>query len=384
MRNEAANLNTYRSPRDWQATANRLGPVFGERAARYDETGSFVTENYADLAKHDFFSAAIPAELGGGSADFETLCNVIRELGNHCGSTALAFAMHTHPVAVNVFKHLRGDRSARETLKWLASGQLIVANTGANDWLESSGTAEPVEGGYRVTARKHFVSGSPGANVLMTSATHEIDEGRTIVHFTVPLATDGVDIVETWNTLGMRATGSHAVMLDGVFVPESAVIAHRPAGEWHPMWEAVIPTALPLITAAYVGLAEAASRLAIESAKRKPKELAGGTGELLNSLTMARLAHADMIRLNANYHFTPSLELTSEILSRKALAAAAVKQTIELAAELVGGPGFFRGHAMERIVRDTRAMDFHPLPLRRQQVFSGRIALGLDPTGTKN
>jgi alkylation response protein AidB-like acyl-CoA dehydrogenase len=46
---------------------------------------------------------------------------------------------------------------------------------------------------------------------------------------------------------------------------------------------------------------------------------------------------------------------------------------------LVGGAGFFRGHPMERIVRDVRAMHFHPLPVRRQELFSGRMALGLDP-----
>ena len=52
---------------------------------------------------------------------------------------------------------------------------------------------------------------------------------------------------------------------------------------------------------------------------------------------------------------------------------------MELSAELVGGPGFYKGHAMERIVRDVRAIHYHPLPLRRQQIFSGRLALGLDP-----
>jgi len=88
---------------------------------------------------------------------------------------------------------------------------------------------------------------------------------------------------------------------------------------------------------------------------------------------------ADMVRINDNHGFAPTLEAADAILARKAIAADAVKNTVELAAELVGGPGFFQGHAMERIVRDVRAMHFHPLPARRQRVFSGRIALGYDP-----
>jgi acyl-CoA dehydrogenase len=100
---------------------------------------------------------------------------------------------------------------------------------------------------------------------------------------------------------------------------------------------------------------------------------------MINALTTAQVTLADMVRINDNHGFAPTLEAADAILARKAIAADAVKNTVELAAELVGGPGFFQGHAMERIVRDVRAMHFHPLPARRQRIFSGRIALGYDP-----
>ena len=87
----------------------------------------------------------------------------------------------------------------------------------------------------------------------------------------------------------------------------------------------------------------------------------------------------DMIRIVDNYAFAPDLSMTSDVLARKAIAARSVKAAIEAASEIVGGPGFYRGHPMERIVRDMRAFHFHPLPERIQQEFSGRIALGLEP-----
>lgn len=367
---------------DWNEIARTLGIAFGQRASEYDESDAFVAENYRDLGAHGMFSAGIPAELGGGGASYATLCDVVRELGRHCGSTALAFAMHTHPVLVNVFKYRRGDQTAAKTLEKLAANELVISNTGANDWLESSGTAVRVADGYRISARKHFVSGSPGADLLVTSATFVGENGREVLHFAIPFKTEGVEIVETWRTLGMRGTGSHDVTLNNVLVPEAAIFTRRPAGKWHPLWEAIIPTALPLITCAYVGLAEAAAQLATGAAKRNPAQLAPVAGEMLNELTVAQLALADMIRINDDHAFTPSLALTDEILTRKAIAARAIRQVVEIAAELVGGPGFYRGHAMERIVRDVRAMDFHPLPIRRQQLFRGRVALGVDPFQT--
>ena len=364
---------------DWIEIVRTLGGSFAKRAAGYDQNSEFVAANYRDLREHGLFSAGIPTELGGGGATHEDLSGIIRALGRHCGSTALAFAMHTHPVATNVYKHLRGDQAATKALRKIADNKLIIAGTGANDWLESSGEAERVEGGYRVSAHKRFVSGAPGAQVFVTSVSYAGPEGKEVLHFAIPFSSEGVNLVETWHALGMRGTGSHDVVLENVFVPDASIAVRRPAGVWHPMWNVIIPTALPLITSAYVGLAEAAAELATTAAKHRQTALAPVVGEMINALTTAQVTLADMVRINDNHGFTPTLELADAILARKAIAAEAVKNTVELAAELVGGPGFLQGHAMERIVRDVRAMHFHPLPVRRQRIFSGRIALGYDP-----
>jgi acyl-CoA dehydrogenase len=375
----AVEISMHGNDRDWIADAQALAFRFGERASEYDQAGEFVSENYRDLLENGFFSALIPSELGGGGASFGELCNVIRIIGGHCGSTALSFTMHTHTVAANVFKYRKGDEAAGKTLEKIVTNGLVIATTGANDWLGSSGEAIKVEGGFEITAHKRFVSGIPGAKVFATSAVHAGPEGGEVLHFVLPLKTAGVEVINTWDTLGMRGTGSNDVKMNAVFVPDEAIVARRPAGAWHPMWTVVIPSALPLISAAYVGLAETASTFAVKAAKFRQAELAGPVGEMNNALTTAQVMLEDMIRINADHGYEPTLETADRVLARKALVAEAVKKTVELAAELVGGPGFFRGHAVERIVRDVRAMHYHPLPVRRQQEFSGRIALGFDP-----
>ncbi len=368
----------YAAESSWTNLAHTLGARFAQRVADFDQNDAFVDENYRELGEHKFFSAGVPKELGGGGASYSQLCHIIRELGRHCGSTGLAFAMHTHPVAVNVFKYLHDDEKAKKTLTKIAANELVIAGTGANDWLDSSGEAQKVAGGYRVSAHKRFVSGGPGAQVFVSSAPCNGENGKEVLHFAIPFSSEGVTIGNNWRTLGMRGTGSNDVVLDKVFVPEEAIVARRPAGGWHPMWNVILPIAMPLIVSCYVGLAEAAVKHALQSAKGKPY-LAQSVGEMNNELIMAQLALDDMVRSTDGYRFTPQLDLSDAILTRKSLAARAVKATVERAAEIVGGPSFFQDHPIERIVRDIRALHFHPLPEKRQQLFSGRIALGLDP-----
>ncbi|HEU4806290.1 MAG TPA: hypothetical protein VFS91_10905, partial [Nitrobacter sp.] len=63
----------------------------------------------------------------------------------------------------------------------------------------------------------------------------------------------------------------------------------------------------------------------------------------------------------------------------KTIAAEAALATVEKALEAAGGAGFYRSAGLERLLRDAHGAQFHPLPAKRQQRFTGRIALGLDP-----
>ncbi|RLT94748.1 acyl-CoA dehydrogenase family protein [Ketobacter sp.] len=357
---------------------NNLGSLFADRAFDFDTNCMFVQKNYKDLQEARFFSLAIPVELGGAGLTYSELCQVTQQLGQYCGSTALAFAMHSHPVALNVYKAQRGDTRAQATLQKIASQELIIAGTGANDWLESNGTAQAVDGGYLINAHKRFVSGGPGAQVLVSSVNHQGAEGAEVIHFSLPMSSAGIRVQNNWKTLGMRGTGSNDIVLENVFLPEQAIVARRPAGVWHPIWDTLLPIAMPLITACYLGLAEKAFELA-RTASTGNLELASLLGTLHNQLTTAQLALEDMVRCQDNYGFTPSRALTNAILTRKTIANQAIRNVVEQAAVLVGGSGFFQGHPLERIVRDVRAMHFHPLPEHKQVNFSGRLLMGLDP-----
>jgi alkylation response protein AidB-like acyl-CoA dehydrogenase len=86
-----------------------------------------------------------------------------------------------------------------------------------------------------------------------------------------------------------------------------------------------------------------------------------------------------MIDLSDNYAFPPVDATANAMLIRKSIAAQALLSTGEKALEAVGGGGVFRALGLERLVRDLHGVQFHPLPAKKQQTFSGRMALGLDP-----
>ena len=66
----------------------------------------------------------------------------------------------------------------------------------------------------------------------------------------------------------MRATGSHTIQFENVFVPETAIALRRPKGDFHPVWSVVLTVALPLIMSAYVGIAEKATEIALTIGKK--------------------------------------------------------------------------------------------------------------------
>lgn len=360
-----------------------LGQVFEERAQAHDQEARFVADNYAQLRENKFFSAAVPADLGGGGLSHRELGELIRRLGWYCGSTALAFSMHSHLVATTVWRHQHG-MPGEALLRKVAESELVLVSTGAGDWVDSVGESRRVSGGYRVSGVKRFCSGGPMGDLLITSAPWvETPGAEEVLHFPVSLRAEGVRAHSDWDTLGMRGTGSHSIELVDVFIPEEAIALRRPRGRWHRSWDVVVCNAAPIYVAAYLGIAERAVELARTSlGKRRPDDASlYALGEAYNQLAIAELAWGDMLAITDDYAVEPTIEVTSRMLIRKTLFANAVRASTEKAVEATGGSAFFRSNPLERLWRDVQGAPFHPLPEKKQLAFTARVALGLPPFG---
>jgi alkylation response protein AidB-like acyl-CoA dehydrogenase len=362
---------------DWLERAERVAAEIAGCAADHDRDDSFVEEGFAALKREELFAALVPAEFGGGGASTATVCEAIRVIARACSSTALAFSMHSHVVAVAAWRHKYMGAPTDGLLKRVASEDLVMVSSGGGDWLASGGKAEKVEGGFRVTARKPFASGSAMGDLLNTSALYDDPEaGPTVLHFAVPLTAEGVRIEPTWQVLGMRGTGSNDVVLDDVFMPDAAIAGRRPAGEWHMLFHVISKIAFAFIYSAYLGVAEAARDLAVEAAgKRPPNPLAAQlAGEMENALMVARLANAEAIAIAEDAE--PGPQTTSAAMQCRQLTGQYAIATVEKALELAGGSAFYRRNTLERLFRDVQAARFHPLQEKPQLDLTGRVALG--------
>jgi alkylation response protein AidB-like acyl-CoA dehydrogenase len=363
-----------------QEIAAELATRFASRAAQADAEDSFVAANYAELKSSGLVAAAVPSDLGGLGATPPELCDMLRALGRACGSTGLAFSMHTHLVTSSAWMWRHQNAPLQDLLRRVATQKLILMTSGGSDWLPGSGSARRVEGGYRVSGRKSFASGAPVADLFMTGAIAEDSPGRReVLHFTLPVQAPGVRVQSNWKTLGMRATGSHDVLLEDVFVADGDIAVRRTPGIWHPLFHIVSMFAQPLVFAVYLGIAQAARDRALELARkrRQTPHLLDLVGRLLNEVRALELAHADM--LDAAASDDPGFAITNRLGTARALAGSSVLRAADLAFQVVGGAGFFRDAGFERLFRDLQGARFHPPQDAEQHQLAARLALGLDP-----
>jgi len=365
--------------------AARIGAVAAEHAARHDRDATFVAESYAAMREHGYLALAVPAELGGLGATMRQVCYAQAELARHDGATALAAAMHLYLTLMQAYRRRNGAPDAEAVLRRVAAEGIVIATSGGSDWLWPTTTAVPEADGFRVSGRKVFCSQSPGATMVVTCAVlGEPGDGAEVLHFSVPLAADGVRIEETWDTLGMRGTASHDVVLEDVFVPASRIAGRRPYGELGvPLLAATVHFA-PVGGATYFGIASGARDVAVAAASGGSRGSVAPAGSprvrRQVGLMDAKLRGAwwalmgSLDELGADYVAGPSTLATVMLAKRQAVTEAI--EVVNLAMDLLGGRSYFRRSELERAYRDVRAGTFHPLTPETTLTYAGKLALG--------
>ncbi len=363
---------------DWRAMIEAIGPDLEAEGRACDCDGRFVETNLNRLHAAGLFALGVPAEFGGGGAGPAELGAMLRAVGRYDGSTALALAMHTHQVAIAAWRRVNAGAPTEAVLKAVGGGKRLLSS-GGSDWLPGSGQATRVEGGFSIKAVKAFSSGSPDGDILMTCAIYgDPVDGPTVLHFGVPMGAPEVSIRQTWDTLGMRGTASHEIVIDGLFIADEKIGGKRPAGKWHPLFHITSMIAFPLIYSAYAGVIDGIRDAVIDSSRRKSVDLVA-LGELETACAAVDLAHRRMLEIAQTG--TPGPETTGEIMALRTLIGRFCLEAADKAMECAGGGGFFRSVGLEQRFRDVQACRYHPLKAKDQALYAARIALGLSVDG---
>ena len=369
--------------------AAEVGARCAEQAAEHDRDNTFVADSFDLLRQTGYTALAIPSELGGLGASLRQICYAQAELARYCGSTALAVNMHIYLTTTNVFRWKNGASAVEGLLRRVANEKLILMTSGGSDGLWPTATATRVADGYRINGRKVFCSQAPVADLLSTLVTYDDPvEGRISLAVGIPMRSEGVQIVETWDTLGMRGTASHDVQLDDVFVADAQVAARRPWGQL----DAVLRNALlhfaPLSAAVYYGIAAGArdeALRAVQSSQRGdgPSRIEDPASQRTLGLIDYKLRIAwwsllgALSELGDDYSYPLDDRLVNAVLIAKRCVVSEAVEIVDQAMEAAGGSSYFKRSPLERAFRDVRGGKYHPLTPEKTLIFAGRQALGL-------
>jgi alkylation response protein AidB-like acyl-CoA dehydrogenase len=366
-----------------------------ERTATYDRENRFFAEDFEELRESGYLLAAVPTELGGLGLNLAEVCYEQRRLAHRSPATALATNMHLYWCGIAADLWRAGDKSLAWLLDEAVAGAVFAAGHGeaGNDFpvLMSSARAERVDGGYRIYAHKIFGSLSP---VWTRLGLHAMDlsdpDDPKVVHAFLPREADGYEIVETWDTLGMRATRSDDTIIDGAFVPDAYVARVVSAGlsGVDPFVLGIFAWAEPTFASIYLGLAERAMELAIAGTQKKTSVAMGGRSMAYNPMIQYAIAemgielesiaaHVDRVAADwsAGVDYGPAWAI--KLVAAKYKAVEGAKRIVDLAMDVSGGSGMFKGNELERIYRDVRCGGFHPANSSIVHEIVGKGLLGV-------
>ncbi|MGH7062606.1 MAG: acyl-CoA dehydrogenase family protein [Stellaceae bacterium] len=366
---------------------------FAERAAGYDRENRFFQKDFDDLKDAGYLTLPVPKELGGAGYTLAQICREQRRLGYHAPATALGVNMHVYWLGVAADLWRQGDHSLEWLLLDAMEGEIFNAGHSerGNDLpvLLSTTKAERVDGGFRFTGHKMFGSMMPvWTRMGMHGMWADAEGGPKIVHAFMPRDNDGYRIVETWDTMGMRATRSDDTLLEGAFVPDKYVARILPAGGADNYIVAVFAWALLGFANTYCGVAQRAIDLALPGIK----------GKASLGVTRSMAYHPEIQHMVAEMMLDfdpigPHLDKVAEdwsngvdyghgwpakIVSAKYHAVEACWRIVDRAMEVSGGAGMFRKNELERLFRDARCGRFHPANTFLTHEIVAKTALGIE------
>jgi alkylation response protein AidB-like acyl-CoA dehydrogenase len=368
---------------------------FDERAPVYDRENRFFVEDFDELVDSGYTRCTLPVDAGGSGLALDQYASLVRRLAYVAPATALATNMHCYWIGVATDLRRAGDDSMQFVIDEAAAGRIFCALHGeqGNDMplLMAVATAERADGGWTISGHKIFGSLSP---VWDYGGFHAMDSSDptapVIVHGFLSREARGFQIMETWDTLGMRATQSQDTIIDRAFVPDDRIALVCPAGfaGAGPFQVSIFAWALMGFAATYLGAAQRAMDLTLETMPRRHSIAMGGDmsrhPEVQHQVAEMRIAldaaTAMLERTCADWAAgVEHPDWPVRLVATRSFVIDQAFRVVDLAMDLTGGAGAFRRNRMEQLFRDVRMGRFHPGNSMLAHELIGKMCLGVDP-----
>ena len=368
-----------------------------ERIPAAEKAGEIPRDVIRELGRLGVLGMTVPEPLGGLGASTVAFALVLEELAAAWPSLAVGVAVNTGIVDGTLVRY----GTAEQRRRWLprlidGSGLAAFALTepsSGSDAASLRATAVREGDGWRLDGRKQFITnaryaplaivfarvaelgGPRGAEPLGSAKPPPTHAGITA--FAVPLDAPGVSIGPAERKLGLKASDTSALVLDGVRVSRDAVIGE--VGKGFALALAALDGGRIGIAAQSVGIARAAIALARAYAKQRKQfgrpiaDFDGVRFPLARS--EGELAAARLLALRAAWLKDHGRPFTREAAMAKLYASEMAQRATHTAVQTLGGYGYLREYAVERYARDGRATTIYEGTSEIQRLVIARSLL---------
>jgi alkylation response protein AidB-like acyl-CoA dehydrogenase len=330
-------------------------------AAELDREDRFPAETFDKLAEAGLMGLCVPIRYGGAGTDFLSYVLLLEEISRADAGVGVTLAVHTSAGTLPILMY--GDEDQRS--RWLpdlARGErigcfaLTEPETGS-DAAAIAARAERVDGGYRLSGHKQWVTNGRVAGAMVVFA--RAPEGVTA--FVVGMDAEGISFGKHAEKMGVISATTDDVILDNVFVPEEDRLGEEGRGLGVAL--GTLDTGRVGIAAQAIGIAEAAFRYAADYASRRTtfgrpiaehQAVAFKLADMQTKIRAARL-------LNHEAAWTKDREMrVTEAGARAKLYASQVANEVTYdAVQILGGYGYMKDHPVERYYRDARVTEIY-------------------------
>ncbi|AXA42334.1 acyl-CoA dehydrogenase family protein (plasmid) [Rhizobium leguminosarum] len=341
--------------------------VIADAAPDADRTGQFPWIGIRAVHQSGLLESTVATRYGGQGATLADAAHILAALGRGDPSVALISAMtifnHLGQAAKNhwpddLYRRLLAEAKQRPLLLNAARVEPELGSP-ARGGLPAT-VARRTASGWSITGRKRFVTGAYGLTHFLVWA-HTDETPARVGTFVVPNGLPGIHVIENWNSLGMRATGSHDVEYTDVEIPTENVLelVDPSVAQQDNRAHAAITLAL---TAIYLGAAEAAQAAFIRFAhERVPANLGHPIARTERFVTLS--GEIDLLVSGARQIIFGALEANhgdaEKMIRARLIAGRQLREAVQIAVRGIGNPGLSADLGLERHFRDIQSVLVH-------------------------
>ncbi|MBP1970697.1 alkylation response protein AidB-like acyl-CoA dehydrogenase [Virgibacillus natechei] len=358
-------LTEYKSTTERMEALQNKVAIFSDRAKKYDEEASFPFENFNELKEIGYPALTVPKEFGGLGISLYEMLFLQEIIAKADGSTALSIGWH-----MGITKHL-GENKIWKKEKYKAYARDVIEKGALlNNAASEPATGSPTRGGkpetvakkegsgWGINGRKTFTTLAPILDYFVVSAS--IDGTDNVGNFLVKSDREGVSVDETWDSIAMRGSGSHDLVLENVHVDADDLVENiTPGNKDAAGWLLHIP-------ACYLGIARAAQAYAVDfAASYSPNSIEGTISELPN--VKQKLGEMELLLMESE-HFLYSVArkwdesddgtrqtMKPELGAVKLSVVNKAVEVVDLAMRVAGARSLSKQNPLQRYYRDVRA-----------------------------